>query len=328
MGATGRRAGWWLAALGVALVALATPAHAGWIWTPESGRWVNPRSQPKESASLQFQYAEELLEKDEYADAIREFQRLHTHFPTSAYGDLAQFSIGRAHEAAGDWDKAAGAYQKTIDEYPGTRLFDRVITKQYELGNMYYERAVQREAQRRLLPNLGELFGGADDFDRAIEVYQRVVDNQPFTEAAAEAQYRIGLCYGKQEEYELAVEAYEKVLDLYPGSPWAGEAAFGSAEAQFLQSRPADYDQTAVEASMERLEYYLRNYEDADRRADVERMLRELDNNRAEHEFRIAEWYHRNFKFAAARLYYAQVVKAHPDTEWATKSREQLDRLP
>ena len=311
-----------------ALVVPAAPARAAWVWTPESGRWVNPANQPKESASLQFQYAEEQLEKKEYDEAIREFERLQTHFPASAYGDLAQFSIGRAHEGAGRWADAALAYQKTIDDFPDTRLFDRVITKQYELGNKYYERAVAKANKRSLLPNLGELFSDKNDFDRAIEVYQRVVENQPFTDAAAEAQYRIGLCYSKQEEYELAIDEYETVLELYPSSPWAGEAAFSAAEAQFLRGRPADYDQTAVEDSIERLEDYLRHYNNASRRADVERMLLALDNSRAEHEFRIAEWYHRNLKYQAARLYYAQVITAHPDTEWATKSRQELEQLP
>lgn len=316
--------------VGAALVVAGAPdpASAGWIWTPESGRWVNPNNQPKESASLQFQHAESLLEKGEYDEAVREFERVLEHFPTSSYGDLAQFSIGRAHEGAGAWDLAAEAYQKTIDQYPGTRLFERVITKQYELGNKYYERAMKIAAERRLMPNWREFFGGDNDFDRAIGVYQRVVDNQPFTESAAEAQYRIGLCYMQQEEWELAGAAYDEVQDMYPTSPWAGEAAFSAAEAQFRQSLPAVYDQTAVDNAMERFEYYLRHYGDATRREQIEGMMAELRDRRAEHEFRIAEWYHRNYKFESARLYYREVITGYADTEWAALSRQQLAQLP
>lgn len=310
------------------LLAGVPAAQAGWIWTPESGRWVNPTNQPKETASLQFQYAEELLQREEYDDAIREFKRIHSHFTASKYADLAQFSIGRAHEAAGRWDEAAEAYQQTIDRYPGTRLFDRVITKQYELGNKYYQRALEREEQRRLLPNWREVFGAEDDFARAIDVYQRVVDNQPFTDAAAEAQYRIGLCHGKKDEYQEAFEAFQGVVDLYPGSPWAAEAAFGAADAQFTQILPAVYDQTAVDEAMEMFQFYLRNYQAGARRDEIEGMMRQLQHRRAEHEFRIGEWYHKNYKFESARLYYNQVVKAFPKTEWADRSREQLGLLP
>ena len=327
MRATWKRMVMSAAVIGLSLGA-AAPAFAGWIWTPESGRWVNPGNQPKESASLQFQYAEELLEQKKYEEAVREFQRLHSHFPTSSYADLAQFSIGRAYQAAGEWDDAAKAYQKTIDDFPDTRLFDRVITKQYELASKYYERAVKREEEKGMMPNLGELFSDENDFDRAIEVYQAVVNNQPFTEAAAEAQYRIGLCHVKKEEYPSAIEAYETVLDLYPGSPWAAEAAFGAAEAQFDQSRPAVYDQTAVQEATERFDLYLRRYDDEERRAQVEEMMHQLADHRAEHEFRIAEWYHRQHKFQSARLYYEQVLKAHPDTEWAERSSHQLTLLP
>ena len=66
----------------VMLLALACEyAHAAWTWTPEIGRWINIRRQPRETAGLQFQYAEKLLTDGETEKAIDEYRKILRFFP-------------------------------------------------------------------------------------------------------------------------------------------------------------------------------------------------------------------------------------------------------
>lgn len=295
-------------------------AHAQWTWTPELGRWINPRRQPRETAALQFQYAEELLAAGDTEKAARELEKLLRYFPGSNYSDLAQYSIGRALEAQESYEESVKAYQKVIDEYPNTKLFENVLEKQRNIADRFFERGVERQGKF-------VLFRGGN-FDKAIDTYRRVIDNQPFTEFSAAAQYRIGLSYFKMELYDEAGAEYQKLLDHYPTSEWAAEATFGMASCKYCQALPYEYDKTALDDATEKFNYFLRSFPDSSREDEAREKTRELRAVAARHDYDVGEYYHRNMRYESARVYFDSVVREYPETKWAKKAGEKLDDMP
>jgi len=300
--------------------ALIETAHAAWTWTPQTGRWINPRRQPRETAALQFQYGEELLAGGEAEKAVEEYKKVLRYFPESNYCDLAQYSIGRALEAQGNYDEAVEAYQKVVDDYPNTQLFSHVLEKQRKIADRFFELGVQREERFVLLRG--------SNFDKAIETYRTVINNQPFGDLSAEAQYRIGLCYMKLELYDEASAEFQKVIDYYPTSEWAMEAAFGTADCKFCQALPCEYDKTAVEDAITKFRYFLAAYRDSSRAEEAREKLDQLLDVAAEHEYRIGMYYHHNMRYDSARLYFHSLVRDYPGTPWADKASETLSQMP
>ncbi|MBI4831661.1 MAG: outer membrane protein assembly factor BamD [Candidatus Lindowbacteria bacterium] len=302
------------------LLVCGTTAQAAWIWTPETGRWFNPERQPRETAALQFQYAEELFTKDDPEKAVEEYKKVLRYFPESNYCDLAQYSIGRALEADGEYEDAVKEYQKVIDEYPNTQLFSHVLEKQRKIADHFFDLGVQNE--ERFI-----LFRGSN-FDKAINTYRQVIDNQPFTGFSAEAQYRIGLCYMKLELYDEASAEFQKVIDYYPASKWTAESAYGTAECKYAQLLPEEYDKTAADEAIQKYRYFLKAYPESDHADEARKKLEELRETAAEHEFRIGMYYHRNMKYDSARLYFDSIISEYPDTKCANKCRETVSRMP
>lgn len=309
-----------LAGVALILALASTGAHAAWTWTPEVGRWINLKRQPRETAALQFQHAEELLADGDTEKAISEYEKVLRYFPDSNYCDLAQYSIGRTLEAQGDYDEAVEAYQSVIEEYPNTKLFDNVLEKQRKIGDHFFQLGVER--QERFM-----LFRGSN-FDKAIETYRQVINNQPFTEFSAEAQYRIGLCYFNLELYDEASVEYQKLIDYYPSSPWTAEAAFGTASCKHCQALPLEYDKTAVDEAIGKFRYFLREFPKSSRADEASEKLQELRELAAGHDFNIAMYYHRYMKYDAARLYFDSIAREYPETQWAEKAREKLGGMP
>lgn len=296
-------------------------AYAAWTWTPEVGRWINPRRQPRETAALQFQYAEELLAEGETERAIQEYERVLDYFPLSNYCDLAQYSIGRAYEAIEEYERAVDEYQKVITQYPNTQLFGHVVDKQRRIADRFFDLAVERE--ERLLPSLGGNY-----FDKAIDTYRKVIDNQPFTEVAAEAQYKIGVCYMQRELFDEASAEFQKLIDYYPSSDWVVEAAFGTAKCKYRQALPGEYCKADVEDSIEKFQYFLKMYPESERREEAIARIRVLKDVAAEHEYRIGLYYHHSMRFDAARLYFNSIVREYPETRWAKSARDTLAKMP
>jgi len=306
--------------LAILLATAGGSAYAEWTWTPEVGRWINPGRQPRETAALQFQYAETLLADGDTEKAIREYEKVLRYFPDSNYCDLAQYSIGRALEAQDDYRDAVDAYQKVINEYPNTRLFEKVLEKQRNITDHFFQLGVERREKFILLRGSG--------FDRAIETYRKIIDNQPFSEFAAEAQYRIGLSYFNMELFDEAAAEFQKLIDYYPASDWTVEAAFGTASCTHSQALPCEYDQTAVEGAISKFNYFLRNFPDSSRADEAREKIRELKEIVAEHEFEIAMYYHHKMRYESARLYLDSIVREYPETKWAKKAGETLGEMP
>ena len=57
------------------------------------------------------------------------------------------------------------------------------------------------------------------DFKRAMDAYQKVVDNFPSSPVAAEAQFRVAEMLEKTRSYYAAFNAYQAVLDNYSSYP-------------------------------------------------------------------------------------------------------------
>ncbi len=295
-------------------------AHAAWTWTPEVGRWINMKRQPRETPALQFQYAEELLAQGNTEKALDEYKKILRYFPESNYCELAQYSIARTLEAQENYKEAVEEYQKVIDDYPNSRLFNTVLEKQRKIADRYFDLGVERE--ERFI-----LFRGSN-FDKAIKIYRQVIGNQPFSELSAEAQYRIGLSYMKLQLYEEASAEFQRTIDSYPSSGWASEAAFGTAECKYNQMLPSEYDKTAVEDAISKFRYFLRSYPDSAHAEEARAKLTELQEIAAEHEFNIALYYHRNMRYESARMYFDAITRDYPETQWARRARETLEKMP
>jgi len=54
----------------------ASTAHAYWVWTPKTNKWVNPKLAVKETPKEQMEWAMGFYEKGEFTPALKEFKQL------------------------------------------------------------------------------------------------------------------------------------------------------------------------------------------------------------------------------------------------------------
>jgi outer membrane assembly lipoprotein YfiO len=291
-------------------------AGAGWVWTPETGRWINPKNQPKETPEAQLEHARQLRLAGNYGKALSEYEKLFRFYPDSDLCPEGQFQVGELYEAKGDYSRASAEYQKVVSNWPASDLFDKVTEKHYEIADRFYQQGTDRTGGIRL-------FRGRY-VRRAIETYQRVIENAPFGRAAARAQYRIAECYFVTGRYLEATYEYQKVLDEYPTSDWAGQATYGLAMCYYRQALPAEYDQTIARKAVEQFRLFARMHPGDPKVADAEAKIGELRADMARQQLVIARFYERIEKTDAARLYYRSAASKYPETEAAREAAETL----
>ncbi|MGE4357777.1 MAG: outer membrane protein assembly factor BamD [Candidatus Omnitrophota bacterium] len=288
--------------------------QAYWIWTPQTGKWVNPKYAVKDSPQEQLEWAMKLYMDKNYKSAISEFRKLIKYYPNSPQACDAQYFIGRAYEELSKFYEAFKAYQKVIDTYPYTQKVEEIIEREYRIGDLYFAGHKDKILGMEIVSSL----------ERALEIFQTVVENAPYGQYAAPSQYKIGIILGKLGRYEEAKQAFLKLEKNYPDSEFAKEVKYQIGLLGHKVSPKSFYTQEETEAAIKEVEEFLMTNPDSALREDAQKILADLRNKKAESLFNTAQFYERQKHFDSAVLYYEDIINNFSDTEWAAKSLERV----
>lgn len=307
--------------IGVAVLGSAFSAQAQWTWTPQTGRWVDIKRLPKETAELQIEYARSLMLAGEYNRALRETEKFEEFYAETELADENQFLRAEIRLAQGDLLDAAEDFQQVIVAHPETELYDEAIAKQYEIGDKFYEIGVDKLDDRWTLYKKRPL-------KRAITVYSMVIDNQPFTPEAAEAQYKVGLSHYAREEYVEAAFEYRRVVEDYSTSEYVDEASYGLAMTYYNQSLPPEYDQSPSALTIDAIDTFAEKYPSDERVPELQGKRAEMRETIGQQRLQTAQFYEKRRQFDAARIYYQVVVDDYSDTPAAQDAQTWLAAHP
>lgn len=297
-------------------IVAANPAYSFWIWTPKSGKWVNPKNIAKDTPKGQFDYALGFYNDKKYEDALREFKKLLKEYPKSFEASESQYYLGLIEEARQNYYEAYQAYQKLIDKYPFSERIKDVIEKQYNIADKFMS-GYKRKALGITLPVENP----------AVEIYTKVIENSTYGPFAPKAQYKLGLVLKGLQRYFEAEDAFNKVIANYPDSEWVEPAKFQIASCRAAMSRSPEYDQGAAGEAKQKFEDFVREHPDAVLSQEAEANIATLNEKEAESYFNTARFYEKQRAYKAARIYYEYVINNYPKSIWAAKSLSTLQEM-
>jgi outer membrane protein assembly factor BamD (BamD/ComL family) len=297
---------------------MVSPSFAYWEWTPQTGRWINPKYASKATPQEQYEWARGLYEVKDYKKAVSEYAKITKHFPHSDYAPKGQLGLAESYEGMGEYYKAIQAYQKLFDTYPSYAETGTIIERQYRIANLFFEGHKRKILGVEILPS-GE---------QAIEIYKKVVDNAPYGPQGEAAQYKIGECYKKLGKYAEAKEAFESGIRQYPDGEYADTARFQIALCTVKESKKAVYDQQATDQAIAEFKEFIRSHPQSKSVDEAKTMIGELLDRKAEKSFHIANFYQSRGEIASAKVYYQEVITQYPESSYATTAKEKLEKMP
>jgi len=290
--------------------------YAFWIWTPKTGKWVNPKNVAKDSPKAQFDYAKGFYDGKKYADALREFKKLLKAYPKSFEASESQYYLGLVEEEQDNLYEAYVAYQRVIDKYPFSERIKEIIEKEYKIAEKFIA-GYKRKALGIVLPVENP----------AIEILTKVVENSTYGPLAPKAEYKLGLVLKGLQRYYEAEDAFNKVITNYPDSEWTEPAKFQIATCRAAVSRGPAYDQGAMQEAKQKFEEFVRENPDAVLSKEAEQNINILKEKEAEASYNIAVFYEKQKAVKAAKIYYENVVNNYFDTAWAAKASSRLQAM-
>lgn len=304
--------------VGIGLLALPTECPAPLIWRKGEGwSWeregVTTGKNPKEQLDIARQYQA----KKQYGEALAAYRRLLRRWPTSFSAQEGQLGQAECLSALSYHYQAFKEYQKLIEKYPGSEHFETALQRQFEIGNLFLAGEKHKLLGLKIFPAL----------DKALEVFQQVIKNGPYSKVGPESQFRIGLVYEKQKEYLSAVHAYEKLIERYPKDPLAETAQFAMGLAYKQEAARAEYDQNTANQAIATFADYLVRYPRGAKAALAAEYRNSLKEEQSRGLFHIGEFYEKSKNIKAALIYFNEVIEQNPKSTWATAAQKKLALL-
>ena len=150
------------------------------------------------------------------------------------------------------------------------------------------------------------------DYDGAIEIFQTIIDNYPYSEFAVEAELRIADAYYEDRRYEDALSYYRSFSDLHPQHEKVPYTVLRSALCHYQQIGSINRDQTTTREAQVFLERLIRQYPYAPETREGEAILRELRTQLARHMTRMGDFYLERNEFQAAAERFRSVLNIYP----------------
>ncbi len=272
----------------------------------------------KRNAEEQLKLAESTEAEGNLKRAISSYRVVVKRYPKASAAAHAQFKVAQLTEQVGDANRAFSEYQKLIGKYPKSADFDAAIEGQFNIAKLYLD-------GKRL-----EMFGvpTLPSMVKAEEMFTSVVQNAPFsTKFASASQFNIGQARERQGDYKRAIEAYQTIIDDYPFSEMADDAQYQIGYVYMKASRAGEYDQTASLKAREAFEDFIYRYPNSEKVAQAKQNMQMLGSRQTESAFSVAQFYDKQKNYKAAAIYYNEVIRTEPDSPNAKASQDRLTSL-
>ncbi len=245
------------------------------------------------------------------------YEKVVKQYPFSkAAGEAAYQRAVIVRHTENDLEDAFNAFQDFIDNHRQSPRFAEAIERQYEIA----EEAKGGKKQRSLI--LLPMKMNPSDI---LAFYEKIISNAPYGKFAALSQFSIAELHQDTNEKDKAVQAYQKVVDNYHGTSQASEAQFRIASISNVAAQRSE-DASNLTATRDALKTYMAVNPGGERKQEAEQILRQVNTAEANQSLTVAKFYRTQGKTVAAAMYLNEAIK-FGSPEVSAEAREILAEL-
>ncbi len=170
----------------------------------------------------------------------------------------------------------------------------------------------------------GQLNFTNKEYNAAIENYQRLIDQYPFSPYAEDAELKIGLAHYQMGDYAEAIGALDDFQRMHPTSKNLDLANYYIAMAYYVQIGREDQDQSKTEAALKRFQEIEQRFPEGDFAALAHEHIDSCREMLARHDLIVGNFYFNRANFKAAESRMAELMQKYPDTPVAPDALYEL----
>jgi outer membrane protein assembly factor BamD (BamD/ComL family) len=241
---------------------------------------------------------------------------------------------------SGHLPKACDTYAALLNKFPTSSYREQCCQRMYDIANYWlddtWDEMKRTKDGKEWLPSFNWFhFGNTKPFfdseGRAIEAMEKVRLYDLSGPLADQALYRCGVVKMYREDWREADHYFSQVALRHPESELAPRALQFAVFSKQMATGGSDYDGRKTAEARKLIQTALASYpqiaNDPKKREYLERQRQSIDEQQADKELKMAEFYRRTGHPASAYYYYELVRRRYPNTEAARKAAERWNGL-
>jgi outer membrane protein assembly factor BamD len=286
-------------------------------WRIEGGALTGLAGAEGRNALEQMNKARDSEERGSTRSAFKGYEKIAKRYPNSIYAPEALYRAAKLHLVRKEYTKSFDDFQQVLARYPNTRRFNEIVGEQYRIAS-----ALLDGARGRMFFGL---LPGFKQRDKALEYFETILANAPYSDYAPLALMNIARGHQKLGNTEDALDALDRMINSYSQTLLAPDAYLKLAQAHASLVDGPYYDQASTKESITYFTDFMLLFPSDTNIATAEKGLDGMKTMLAESKMKIGDFYfYKRSNFKAARVFYNEAITAYPESAIATKAKAKL----
>ena len=238
-----------------------------------------------------------------------------------AYADVAaeaKFREAYLLDQQGELLDAFEAYDTFIQRYRGSSRYSQALSRQADVAHAAAEGHI-KSSFLGIKTKVGR--------KASTDMLGTVRDNAPQSPEAPRAQFAIAQVWENANDADKSIKAYERLLDDYPNSSYAPEAQYRIGKILLTQSQGGNQNQATLDKADDAFRDLIIRYPNSKWAKEAEKELGVIASRDLQRSYNIAEFYYRKKQYPSAALYYRDIVKRAPDGDLKNRAQRRLSEI-
>ena len=307
----------------VLLVILATAAlsqrpAATWAdtWQLQQGQdWKSVPGDANDRYLLVVARTEKLIAEGQTEALAEQWGQLKKLFPEIKEADLDTFIEAELFYYAGKYSKASRSYEKFLaKDYYDSPLYETALERQFQIASSFL-------AGRKIkVLGLFEIKGDAT----GIKIMEKITDRAGDRPIGIEASRALAQYYESKEMFNEAYLKWSEISWQQQDAQTAKDALLAMARCKHAAYKGPKYNASHLKSARSYYEDFKVRYPEDAAKLNVDKILKEIDEQIAYKQFCIGQYYESAGKTQAANLYYDMVIRNWSETKAAQMAKEVL----
>ena len=301
-------------------------AQADLVWERDKGWYVEGGVlgelnlfEGSENALESMNRARDFQEDGAYYRALANYEDVFENYAGSIYAPEALFQSAKIRADRNQFEDAIILLSTIVSNYPNYENFNGVLALQFSVATRLME------GER---PYYWGIIPGLRDERLAMDYYEGIVRNAPYSDYAPVALMNVALIAQDQGLTEESIDALDRLVTNYPQSMLAPDAYLNLAKTfASLVDGPA-YDQASTKEAITYFSDFLVVFPQSESVADAEAGLNKMMDTLARSKFIIGEFYWKNRNNPkAAKIFLNETITIAPQSAAAAEAQELLNNI-
>jgi outer membrane protein assembly factor BamD len=289
-------------------------------WRVEGGALSGLAGPAGKNALDQMNRARDDEDTGHSRSAFKAYEAIGKKYPNSIYAPEALYRAARLHLTRKEYTRAFEDFQDVVARYPNTKRFNEIIGEQYRIAS-----AMLDGARGRMLWGL---LPGFTQRDKAIEYFEAIVGNAPYSDYAPLSLMNVARGHTYLKQTDEALDALDRLINSYPQSLLAPDAYLKLAQTNASLVDGPEYDQASTKESITYFTDFMLLFPGDSNVALAEKGLDGMKTMLAESKMKLGDFYfYKRSNFKAARVFYNEAITDYPDSAIASRAKSRLAQV-